>query len=173
MINIQTVFDEMNLHEQIALQFLEPIPEDRMTEQPNGLRNHPTWILGHLTAAHNAAISILTDISIRPESETALFAIGSTPHADPALYPDKQTLIDNYLDIHQHYIAAVTAASPEKLAAPSPLERHKGRFSSLAMFVLHVGTAHEAYHLGQLSAWRQATGIAPPLNTDTGNYPKN
>ena len=160
MIDFPTIIKELELNESLAIKYITPIPPEFMAQQPPNLPNHPAWILGHLTISNNTAVQLITGVSIRPESERDLFAIGSTPQPAPSIYPDKQTLVDNYVEMHEHLVAAFNKVTHDMLAAPPAIERLQKNFPTLGLFLLHVSTAHEAYHIGQLACWRQATGLA-------------
>jgi len=50
---------------------------------------------------------------------------------------------------------------PEKMASPNPNPRLKDGLPTVRDAVSFLLTGHLALHLGQLSAWRRMTGLAP------------
>lgn len=54
--------------------------------------------------------------------------------------------------------ALLASAEPESMSAANPLEGMRGQFPLVWDFVRLFLTSHDLFHLGQLSAWRQAMG---------------
>ena len=55
------------------------------------------------------------------------------------------------------------------LAKPLPDVRYRDRFPSIGYAAVHILSGHTALHLGQLTVWRRAMGLAnvsEPLNED-------
>ena len=161
MLQRQQIIDEYKLNETITMSLVQTIPAERFTEQPQGIRNHPAWILGHLRVSEDTAYQMLTGKRLCNEHELEIFKIGSMPNSNPKHYPDKTTLIEQYLDMHKKMSNAIMEASQETLDSPMPIERIQDRFPTIGTFLLHVTTSHEGYHLGQMSTWRRAARLAP------------
>lgn len=124
--------------------------------------NHPAWILGHLTFTSDGACKLLGQQPQMPEAWLGLFARGSQPQVDRAIYPGKAELLDRLAAAHAVVSEHLPQAPPELLARPNPLpiEALKA-LPTVGNLLMHIVTTHEALHLGQLSAWRRATGRAP------------
>ena len=60
------------LREQVA-----DIPSDEMMKQPSGIRNHPAWIIGHLTFACQMVGGVVGLPDWLPEDWAKRFAPGS------------------------------------------------------------------------------------------------
>jgi uncharacterized damage-inducible protein DinB len=87
-----------------------------------------------------------------------LFSLTAKPVADRIVYPAKAILVQALEDAHTRLVRVALAATPEALQRLPP-ERFRSRFPTVAHVVLHMMTNHEAVHLGQLSAWRRASGL--------------
>jgi hypothetical protein len=147
---------------QRAQRLLANIPDDRMTEQPHGLLNHPAWSLGHLILAHPAIASLargeaVADPGLTPEAK--LFANGTKPQADPALYPSRAELAERFAQGHALVEEAVAAMDPAILEREPGLERWKKSFGKTGVVLVHMMIWHEAHHLAEVAAWKKVLGI--------------
>jgi len=154
------VLPTYNLNLMYAQKLVADIPDDRMCAQPvdGQLMNHPAFLLGHLAWAGDSAAALLGAVGGHAGDWRELFGMGSKPLADRSKYPPKAELIKALEESHARVAAAVTSASPEALTQPAP-ERMRARFATVGQMVAGLMTAHEATHLGQLSAWRRALGM--------------
>ena len=135
---------------------LSDVSEEEMTAQPTPGMNHPAWILGHLTIAfdrHGEHVGLDRE---HPEWD-AMFGMGSQPESDSGSYPAKEELLTTWKTAGRRFAAGVLTAEPQALATPTegPLGE---AFPTTADFLTFSLTSHTAIHLGQLSAWRKATG---------------
>lgn len=122
--------------------------------------NHPGWILGHLALAADYGVAQLDGTVTLPETWSKQFGPGSPALFDRAAYPSKDSLIQTHRDAHARLSAASETATPEVMARPHTLSLAflKGKIDTKGELVSHLMTTHEATHIGQLSAWRRATG---------------
>ncbi len=128
----------------------------QMVSQPMGIANHPAWVVGHLTYSCQA---IGGEIGLQEwlSSEwSRLFGAGSEPSSEVAGYPDKIELLNALRDGQNIITDAVELLSPVQLAAPLPDIRHRHLMPTIENALIQVLAAHTAYHIGQLSLWRQA-----------------
>ncbi len=145
---------------QYAQKLVADVPEDQMCAQPVAGRtmNHAAFILGHLAwASDNGSRLLGLDPAVTKEWKDQ-FGMGAQPVADRERYPSKEVLLKALEDAHSRLADAISKASPETLTQPAP-ERMRGRFATLGPLLFGLMTAHEASHLGQLSAWRRALGL--------------
>ncbi|QQE10737.1 DinB family protein [Planctomycetota bacterium] len=161
MISVEQLLQAYELHKNITISLIDTIPAERFTEQPEGIKNHPAWILGHMVVAENNAYKLITGKSICSDEENELFTVGSEPVGDAGLYPDKTALVEKYLEMHRLLSEALEDCLSEVFAREMPVERLKPRFPTLGTFFVHVCSGHEGYHLGQMNVWRKVTGLAP------------
>ena len=67
----------LNFSRQALLQFLEDIPEDKLTHQPCAAGNHALWIAGHIAGADDYFMTHVGNKPARcPESWGKLFGMG-------------------------------------------------------------------------------------------------
>ena len=132
-----------------------------MTHQPAAGMNHPAWILAHLAATAGELVSLLGGQSPVPGDWSGRYGHGSKLSDNPDDYPDRQTLVKTYDAAHEAMLTAIGAATGEVLQRPTPIEDLRQMLPTLGDAVVFMATAHEATHLGQLSAWRRAAGRAP------------
>ena len=76
------------LREQVA-----DIDPPNMVAQPNGIVNHPAWVIGHLTFSCQALGGEIGMPEWLPNSWPDLFGTGSVPVADATLYEPKDQAI--------------------------------------------------------------------------------
>jgi hypothetical protein len=153
---------ERNTHAYLfgyARQLIADIPDERLAEQPSGIVNHPAWHLGHLCTAADLGMKLLGSPTLCPADWSDLFGRGSTPVADRAKYPTKAVLMNALEAGHGKFAAVVEAASPAMMDAVNPIERNRHAFPTLGDLIAYLLTGHEGIHLGQISAWRRASGL--------------
>ena len=115
------------------------------------------WIVGHILANRNVVLQILGEETIWSKDETARYARGSKPVADPeSAIPFERMLKD--LEASQARITGgLERLGTTGLAEPVPSELIGGKEVS-------IGTAlagflfHEAYHVGQTGIIRRLIG---------------
>jgi hypothetical protein len=118
--------------------------------QPPFEANCLNWVLGHILAGRNEALSYLDGEPIWDEPELSRYKSGSPAitATDQAL--PLQRLLDDFEESHQRIVAALEASTPESLAAVVETrfgERPVGQ---------HIAGLHwhETYHTGQLELLR-------------------
>jgi uncharacterized damage-inducible protein DinB len=149
-----------SFHLKYAQKLVADLPDDQMCAQPVAGRvmNHAAFTLGHLAWASDAAIRYLGSEPQAPAEWKDLVGMGAQPQADRSKYPSKEALLQALEGAHTRLVAALPKLTPEILAQPAP-ERMRNRFPTVGHLLLGLMTAHEATHLGQLSAWRRALGL--------------
>lgn len=136
------------------------IDDALMTQQPLGL-NHPAWILLHLATAADYAAKLLGGSGVCPVDWNEK-ADTKKPLSELRIdYPDKQVLLETFEAAYKNASDLFAKMTPESLQAPQKLgffETELPTVEDMATFLL---VAHSNLHLGQLSAWRRATGKGP------------
>jgi hypothetical protein len=155
-----------------AKKLVADLTDEQMCAQPvpGRVMNHAAFILGHLAwtsevgvnllKASTPAAAVLGDSAWNDAAWKELFAMGAKPLPDAKSYPSKEKLLAALEDGHTRFAAAMKGVTPEILGQPAP-ERARSRFPTLGHLLIALLTAHEASHLGQLSAWRRALGLPP------------
>lgn len=131
-----------------------------LAEQPAPGMNHPAWIIGHLAWASDLGLQLMGRPGDLPADWPARFGMGSIPQADRAAYPEKSALLERLEAAHRGFAAGLPEVGPAALAAPLPEERIRTFLPTVGDALIHLATSHEGLHIGQLSAWRRARGLA-------------
>lgn len=140
------------------------IPDDQLTTQPKGYRNHPAWQIGHIAWAADGLVGALGGKPALDKAWVTRFSAGSQPTADRSAYPAKNELLAT-LDDHRNTAASLLrAATPQQLAAPNPVPLLAPHLPTLAHFALFILLFHESTHLGQLSTWRKLSNMPEALS---------
>lgn len=156
---IEYVQQSAKLNEQYAKAHLEDIPADRWCEMPAGHLRHAASIVGHVAVVYAFVSSPDPDCPDVPGQWVELFADGAVATGAPEQYPGKDELIATVGELRARTLARLTSASPADLEAPVPDERMAEIFPTVGTLLVASLTMHEAVHLGQLSAWREAVGL--------------
>lgn len=151
------------LREQIA-----DLPEELLTEQPDGVTNHPAWTIGHLVFVTQM---IGTVIGVEPwlnEEWEQQFGPGSNPLPRPAReqgrYQDaasKSSLLAALETAQTKLTASVKSVTDDQLDAPFPDPAYTDVFPTVRHALTQVLLGHTAFHIGQLSVWRRAMNLPP------------
>lgn len=138
---------------------LADVPDERLAEQPAGLRNHPAWTLTHLCVGNDFCLQSVAREPICPKEWFPLAGPGTMPTPDRAAYPSKDVLLATLRRQHELVTEGVRAAPPGHFDQPAP-ERVRSFAATLGHIVAYMLASHENYHLGQLLAWKRVAGLA-------------
>lgn len=138
------------------------LTDDQLTVQPSSGVNPPLWILGHLCVVADGGLKLLGAPRLRPLTWHRDFGRGSEPGRHQITTPGRADLVTAYQEGHAALARAAAAATPEFADAPNQTGILP-QLDTLGDLLAHVLTAHEAMHLGQLSAWRRQMGLAGVL----------
>ena len=142
------------LREQVA----DVEPAD-MAAQPDGISNHPAWIIGHLTFACQLLGGAIGLKPWLPAEWVRCFAPGTSPVADASRYPPKDSVLAALADAQARLAAAVERLDDARLDAPFPVEAYRPVFPTVRHALTQVLVGHASFHVGQLSLWRKAMGL--------------
>jgi len=143
------------LREQVA-----DVGPSAMVAQPNGIQNHPAWVIGHLTYSCQAIGGEMGLVPWLPEDSAKKFGTGSEPIPDAAAYKDKSELLLMLSDAQTRIENAVNQLSDSQLEQPLPDQRFRSILPTVRHALTQVLVAHTAYHIGQMNFWRQAMKLA-------------
>ena len=144
------------LREQVA-----DIPAAQMTAQPNGIMNHPAWVIGHLTFACQLLGGAIGLPAWLPEHWASRYAPGSKPIADSSAYETKEEALAILADAQARITHAVEQLDDSRLDQAFPVESYREVFPTIRHALTQVLVGHTANHIGQLSVWRRAAGLPP------------
>ena len=156
---IDHVITTFRFNMNFAKRLASDIPEEKMALQPVPNMNHAAWILGHLSMMRVWLKDILKLDAAVPADWLEKFNPGSKPIADRAAYPSKAELLAALDDTQRHIEAALGRLTDADLAIPTAHERMRKVFPSTGDMLVGMLTSHQAFHVGQLSAWRRAIGM--------------
>jgi hypothetical protein len=132
-----------------------------MVAQPHGIKSHPAWVIGHLTYSCQM---LGGEIGLSPwlsADWATRFGTGSVAVADVELYESKEDALALLGDAQSRITAAVERLNDSQLDQPLPDEAHRAVFPTVRHALTHVLIGHTANHVGQLTLWRKAMGLAP------------
>ena len=139
---------------------LGELAADRILTRTADTGHHPMWLMGHLAfigqrmvdAFGGEAVVDLDDYGQR-------FGIGSELSDDHEHYPTWNQVLGIWRDAHRQIPELAASLDEVELSQPNTNPRMSETLPTKADFYAFVLTAHEATHLGQLSAWRRSQGL--------------
>jgi len=142
------------LREQVA-----DVAEADMVAQPNGIMNHPAWVIGHLAVTCQKLGGVIGLPEWLPNVWARRFDTGSVPVADASLYETKDNALAMLSDAQSRITRAVDRLDVSHLDEPFPDESYRVVFPTIRHALTQVLVGHTAYHIGQLPIWRKAMGL--------------
>ena len=155
---IKSVLNTYAFNLTYARMLVADLDAPQMTLQPKPGMNHPAWVLGHLALSSDFACNMLGLEPKLPNDWNEKFGMGSKPTAGGD-YPDKDTLLSSLDEAHQRLATALEAADSATLDSQTPNEEFRRVMPTIGDGLVFLATGHECAHLGQLSAWRRASGL--------------
>lgn len=129
--------------------------------QPNGIMNHPAWVMGHLTYTCQLLGGAIGLAPWLPGDWAERYGTGSVPVADAGLYETKRNLLAILDDAQMRIARAVEEMDDSRLDEPFPDEAYLDVFPTMRHALTQVLVGHTANHIGQVSVWRRAMGLPP------------
>jgi uncharacterized damage-inducible protein DinB len=146
-----------------ALALVAGIDDEQLVAQPFGdgrkPMNHAAWVLSHL-GVYRPIIAALVRGEVFPDPHDHVYGMKSVPLPDRSAYGSLEEMRQRLEAGKLAVVAALESATDEAWSAPVTLARWQPRWSSVGMAVSFLLLCHENMHLGQLSAWRRAMGMA-------------
>ena len=143
-----------------AKQILADIDDISMCQQPMGL-NHPAWLMLHLATAADYAANLLGGKGVCPAGWNALADTKKPLTQTRGDYPAKDELIRTFEAAFRNAAELYQKSSVEDLSKQQKLGFFEAELPTVEDMATFLLIAHTNLHLGQLSAWRRATGKAP------------
>jgi uncharacterized damage-inducible protein DinB len=146
------------------LKLVADLSDDQLVLQPAPGVNHPAWVLGHSVLSDYNLYWIISGKNAPTwidDAYKATYGGKSTPVADKSKYLPKQTYIERLTEARELVVAHLKQMKPDDFQTPHPDPARRDRFPTVGHAVMLYGTYHEAYHAGQISAWRRVLGLPP------------
>ena len=130
-----------------------------MVQQPNGIANHPAWVIGHLVHACQMLGGAIGVSPWLPHDWAKRYGTGSSPVAEVGVYETKEQLLASLRDAQLRLARAVAQLDDAQLDAAFPDPSLHDVFPTVRHALTQVLVAHAAFHVGQVSIWRRAMGL--------------
>jgi hypothetical protein len=143
------------------------LEDEHLALEPQPGTKTAGWLIGHLATTGDFGRRLCGRPPICPVEWRAMFNPGSRPSADRGDYPPMSALVEAFRSVYADLCDAQPNADPKVLAAPNPYAPTQATFPTAGDFVAYLMCGHLGYHLGQLVAWRGATGLGPLQRADT------
>ena len=142
-----------------AKKLMDGVAAESICTQPKPNMNHPAWILGHLAYTFDSGCKLLGQPPRLPAEWGDMFRPGTRPRGDVADYPSKEALLAALESGCTRLIEAVKTVPREVLDREFPMEQFRHLMPTIGVAAVNLLTGHFGLHLGQLSAWRRASGM--------------
>ncbi|WP_404310113.1 DinB family protein [Neorhodopirellula lusitana] len=152
---MQNLFTMMN---GMLTQMISEIDDDRFDE-PLGEGNSPNWIVGHLALGMEFAVSLLGGESEVLGDLMPVYGPGSPGGRIGDTGRSKEELLELLERGFDRVNEALANVKPGQLEQPQKTTILEGPLPTVGDMLGHLLTTHFGMHIGQLSAWRRATGM--------------
>ena len=145
-----------------TLKLVADLSDEQLCVQPAPKTNHPAWVLGHLLLVDYSFLKTIGGPDLPAWVDDALRATyggKSEPVADRTKYQPKRFYIERLAAVREQIYARLKTLTDQDLAQPHPDPARRERMPTVGHAIVFYGTWHEAYHSGQLSAWRRVLGL--------------
>ena len=142
------------LREQLA-----GVTPQQMVAQPNGIANHPAWVVGHLAFTCQMIGGVIGLEPWLPADWEKRFGTGSVPVADAGAYEAKERALAILADAESRIARAVETLDDAHLDQPFPDASYHYVFPTVRHALTQVLVGHTSMHVGQLTVWRRAMGL--------------
>jgi hypothetical protein len=128
--------------------------------------NHPSFIIGHLSLYGPRILSDLglpSELINIPDSFVKAYSKDAQCVDDPNcdIYPSMEEVVETYFESYRVAIDQIKSVPNEAYEKPNRNAGAIARFPTVADMHGFYMSGHMMLHLGQLSAWRRAAGLAP------------
>jgi hypothetical protein len=162
--NRQEILSVYDFQRNYLTLLVEDIPEERLSTQPTGMKNHPAWQLAHLVAVQDRLVQMAGGKSTLGENWWQKYGRGSTPAPQDAPHHNKKELLQMLDERRGEYVKLFTNLGSDELAKKPGMPNVNPIFTSHGMFLTFIMLTHESTHLGQLAMWRKAMGMSEALS---------
>ena len=156
---LDTLLTSLDLARRQTVNLCSDLTEQQLTLEPHPGMNNPAWTLGHLFLLDAFLADQLSCESAPRLDERWMKAYGpgSSPRlTGPAM--SKAEYLDRLEKVRSVLIAGLAQFSESDLRGPNPDHTTRATLPTLE-HLLHYLLWHEAYHAGEISAWRRSLGL--------------
>lgn len=141
---------------------LEEMKDAPLARADSKTGNHCMWVLGHVTVVEGRLHKALFGTPNPVENWKPMFDAGSEPVDDPAAYPPYDEVLRKYRELRAKTLAYVETLGDDDLDRPieHPPPGLEAAFGTVGKALLTTAL-HQAFHNGQSSVARRATGKQP------------
>ena len=136
------------------------LSDDQMVLQSEHIKNHPAWVIGHLTFSCQALGGEIGLNRWLADDWGKRFGMGSVPVADTTAYESKSRSLAVLANAQSRIAEKVLALSPKQLEQPLPDENYHEDLPTTLHAISQILIAHTAYHVGQTVIWRREVGLS-------------
>jgi uncharacterized damage-inducible protein DinB len=129
----------------------EGITDEEALRQPDPAGNCMNWVVGHIVASRNRALSLLGEEPVWPREDEERYKRGSAPIRSAGEGKPLSALMADLDRSQERLLRGLERAGDAKMAEPMP----EWGTVRQALFFLHF---HEAYHAGQVAVLRRLAG---------------
>lgn len=161
---IEIARQQIDFSHNYTLGLLKGLTQEVWFRQPHEGISHIAWQVGHLAMAEYALTMIRIrgkepeDAEFIPGTFFKTFKKGTHPTAEPADYPDVETIRKVYESVHRQAMEELARYTDEELDVKLP-EPHA--VFDTKMGSLYFCSAHEMLHAGQIGLLRRLLGHPP------------
>jgi DinB superfamily len=139
-------------------QTLAEFTDAEMLVRPCPGANHAAWQIGHLVTADTSMLKLMKpDIAHElPAGFAEKFNKSTASNDDPAFFPKKADLMNQFEKTRQSLIATVKTLTPADLAKPTP--ERMTNFAPTIGHLVQMAGGHLMMHLGQFQVIRRKLG---------------
>jgi hypothetical protein len=140
---------------------LADLGDEHLALEPAPNAKTAGWILGHLCVSGDYVRRKLGCTPMTPRDWGPVFAPRTQPAKSSAGYPaTMRELVSTFENLYLDLARIAPDVPIEILNGDNPLEYSRSRLPTAGQFFAYIMTGHLGYHLGQLSGWRAAAGLA-------------
>jgi hypothetical protein len=144
----------------LADKLLARLDDSHLALEPQPGAKTAGWLVGHLAVTGDFGRHLCGERALCQREWRTTFNPGSRPSTSPGDYPPMSVLRDTFRAVYESLAKLAPVADAARLAAPNPYEPARPDFPTIGDFVAYLLSGHLAYHLGQLSEWCAAAGVA-------------
>ena len=132
-----------------------------LARQSEVVKNHPAWTLGHLAVCLEV---VGGQIGVKPALDQQWyqdFYTGSSPTSQRSSYPTKTVLLACLRETTETLATRMGQLTRAELDQPLPNPAYHSELPTVEVGLIQMVVGHTAFHTGQLTVWRKATGYPP------------